>query len=102
MYSEQHKEAIQICKHMFKTMKNKNMTGNSRCEFTTGNFCLTNVIALHDEKVCTVDKEKSSRMFFYVDFSKAFAMVFCGIHMAKLVKYGLDEWMIRRMENCLD
>lgn len=60
MYSEQHKEAIQVCKHMFKTMKNKNMTGNSRCEFTTGNFCLTNVIALHDEKVCTVDKEKAA------------------------------------------
>lgn len=63
MYSRQHKEAIQICKHMFKHMKNKNMTGNSWHGFTTGNFCLTKVIALYDEKIGTVYKEKASGCF---------------------------------------
>lgn len=44
-------------------MKNKNMTGNSWRGFTTGNFCQTKVIALYDEKISTVYKEKASGCF---------------------------------------
>jgi len=59
MYSRQHKETIQTSKHMFKNMENKNMIRNSRHRFTSDEFCLTSVIALYDEMVGTVGKEKA-------------------------------------------
>lgn len=70
MYSRQHKETIQICKHMFKNTDNMNMTRNSWHGFTTGKFCLTNVIALYDEMIGTVGKEKKSRMIYVLTLAR--------------------------------
>ena len=41
-------------------MENKKMTRNSQHGFTTGKFCLTNVIALYDKMIGTVGKEKAA------------------------------------------
>lgn len=59
MCSRQHKETIQIYKHMFKNVKNKNMTKNSQHGFTTGKLYLTNLISLYDEMTGRVGKEKA-------------------------------------------
>lgn len=59
MCSRQHKETIQICKHMFKNVEKKNMPKNSQHGFTTGKFCLTNPIPLYDEMTGRVSKEKA-------------------------------------------
>jgi len=38
----------------------------------------------------------------YLDFSKAFDTVSHNILLGKLRKYGLGEWSVRWIENCLN
>ncbi|CAM4715861.1 unnamed protein product [Caretta caretta] len=85
---------------LLKHLEERKVIRNSQHEFTKGKSCLTNLIAFYDEITGSVDMGKAVDMI-YLDFSKAFDPVSHSILASKL-KYGLDEWTIRWIENWLD
>ncbi|CAM4602077.1 unnamed protein product [Lepidochelys olivacea] len=86
---------------ILKQLEERKVIRNSQHGFTKGKSCLTNLIAFYDEITGSVDEGKAVDMLF-LDFSKAFDTVSHSILASKLKKYGLDEWMIRWIENWLD
>ncbi|KAG6929206.1 hypothetical protein G0U57_006166 [Chelydra serpentina] len=82
-------------------LKEGKVIRNSQHGFTKGKLCLTNLIAFYDEITGSVDEGKAVDVLF-LDFSKAFDTVSHSILASKLKKYGLDEWMVRWIENWLD
>jgi len=74
---------------------------SSQHGFTKGKPCLTNLIAFYDGMTGWVDEGRAVE-FVYLDFSKAFDMVFHNILLRKLRKCGLDEWSVRWIENWLN
>lgn len=61
MCYRQHKETIQICKHMLKNRGKRSMIRNGWYGFTKGKFCQTNMIALYGVMIGTVGKKKAVR-----------------------------------------
>ncbi|CAM5096617.1 unnamed protein product [Natator depressus] len=86
---------------LLKHLEERKVIRNSQQRFPKGKSCLTNLIAFYDEITGSVDEGKAVNMI-YLDFSKAFDMVFHSILASKLKKYGLDEWTIRWIESRLD
>ncbi|KAG6932917.1 hypothetical protein G0U57_020385, partial [Chelydra serpentina] len=82
-------------------LKERKVIRNNQHGFTKGKSCLTNLTAFHDEITGSVDEGKAVDVLF-LDFSKAFDTVSHSILASKLKKYGLDEWTVRWIENCLD
>jgi len=70
---------------------------SSQHGFTKGKSCLTNLIAFYG----WVDEGRAVDVV-YLDFSKAFDTVSHNILIAKLRKWGLDEWTVRVTENWLN
>lgn len=78
--------------------EDKKATGRSHYVFMKGNLCLTNSIAFYDEMTGLVD-EGVAVGGVYLNFSKAFDTISHDIWMSKMMKYGLDMWTVRGMEN---
>ncbi|PKU46109.1 rna-directed dna polymerase from mobile element jockey- hypothetical protein [Limosa lapponica baueri] len=55
-------------------MEEKKVIGSSQCGFTTGQSCLTNLIAFYDDMTGWIDEGRAVDVV-YLDFSKAFATV---------------------------
>ncbi|KAK4825167.1 hypothetical protein QYF61_024556 [Mycteria americana] len=70
-------------------------------EAGSGKSCLTNLIAFYDEMTGSVDEVRALEVV-YLDFSKAFNTVCYKILIEKLMKYGLDKWTVRWIENWLN
>ncbi|CAM4368154.1 unnamed protein product [Caretta caretta] len=86
---------------ILKHLEERKVIRNSQHGFAKGKSCLTNLIDFYDEITGSVDEEKAVEVLF-LDFSKAFDTVSHSILASKLKKYGLDEWIIRWIEICLD
>jgi len=81
-------------------MEEKKVIGSSQHGFTKGKSCLTNLIAFYDGMSDWVDEGRAVDVV-YLDFSKAFDTVSHNILVGKLRKCGLDEWLVRWIENWL-
>ncbi|KAK4806341.1 hypothetical protein QYF61_017210 [Mycteria americana] len=66
-----------------------------------GRSCLTNLISFYDKVTRLVDEGKAVDVV-YLDFSKAFDMVFHSILLEKLASHGLDGCTLRWVKNWLD
>ncbi|KAK4819929.1 LOW QUALITY PROTEIN: hypothetical protein QYF61_015304 [Mycteria americana] len=69
--------------------------------FRKGRCCLTNLISFYDQVTHLVDMGKAVDVV-YLDFSKAFDMVFHSILLEKLAAHGLDGCTLRWVKNWLD
>lgn len=77
------------------------MIGNSQHGFIKGKSCPSSLNAFCDDTTGSVAEGREMDIIF-LDSSKAFDTVFFNIFIAKLVRYGLDKWIIRWVENWLD
>ncbi|GAB0209533.1 mitochondrial enolase superfamily member 1 [Grus japonensis] len=84
-----------------KHVEEKEVIGSGQHGFTKGKLCLTNVIAFYDGMTGWVDEGRAVDVV-YLDFSKAFDTVSHNILISKLRKCGLDEWILRWVENWLN
>jgi len=79
-------------------VKEKKVIRRIQHGFTKGKSCLTNLIAFYDGMTGWVDEGRAMDVV-YLDFSKAFDTV---SHNILLGKCGLDEWLVRWIENWLN
>jgi len=84
-----------------KQVEEKKFIRSSQHGFTKGKSCLTNLIAFYDDMTGWVDEGRAVDVV-YLDFSKAFDTVSHNILLGKLRKYGLDEWLVKWIENWLN
>ena len=68
--------------------------------FTRGRSCSTNLVAFYDVITGWVDEGRAVDVV-YLDFNKVFDTASYNILITKLRKCGIDEWMVRWVENCL-
>jgi len=90
-----------ILEAIIKEMKENKVIRSSQHGFTKGKSCLTNLIAFYDDMTGWVDEGRAVDVV-YLDFSKAFDTVSHNILLGKLRKYGLDEWLVKWIENWLN
>ena len=73
---------------------------SSQQGFTREKSFLTNLLAFYDIITIWVDGERAVDVV-YLDFSKVFDTVSHNILVIKLRKSGMDEWMVRWIDNYL-
>jgi len=73
-----------------KQVEEKKVIRSSQHGFTKGKSCLTNMTAFYNGMTSCVDEGRAVDIV-YLDFSKAFDMVFHNIHLGKLRKCGQEE-----------
>ncbi|PKU39996.1 rna-directed dna polymerase from mobile element jockey- hypothetical protein [Limosa lapponica baueri] len=83
-----------------KHMEEKKAIRSSQRGFTKEKLCLTNLIAFYDIMTGWIDVGRAVDVN-YLDFSKAFDTASHSILIAKLRKFGLEEWTVRWIENWL-
>ena len=83
-----------------KKLEEKNVTRSCQHVFNMGKSCLRNLIAFYDVITGWVDGRRAVDVV-HLDFNKAFDTVSHNILVMKLRKYGIDEWMVRWIENLL-
>ncbi|PKU40857.1 rna-directed dna polymerase from mobile element jockey- hypothetical protein [Limosa lapponica baueri] len=81
-------------------LEEKKAIRSSQHGFTKGKSCLTNLIAFYDGITGWMDEKRAVGVV-YLDFSDAFNTVSHSILIAKLRKYGLEEWTVKWIENWL-
>jgi len=90
-----------ILEVIIKQVEKKNVTRSSQHGFTKGKSYLTNLTAFYDGMAGWVVEGRAVDVV-YLDFSKAFDTVSHNILLGKLRKCGLDEWLVRWIENWLN
>jgi len=87
-----------ILEVIFKQVEKKQVIRSSQHGFTKGKSYLTNLIAFYAGMTGWVE-EGGAVDVVYLDFSKAFDTVSHNTLLGKLRKCGLDEWLVRWIEN---
>jgi len=90
-----------ILEVIIKQVEEKKVIRSSQHGFTKGKSYLTNLIAFYYGVTGWVDEGRAV-VVVYLDFSKAFDTVSHNILLGKLRKCGLDEWLVRCIENWLN
>jgi len=90
-----------ILEVIIKQVEEKKVIRSSQHGFTKGKSCLTNLIAFDDDMTNWVDEGRAVDVV-YLDFSKAFNTISHNILLGKLRKCGLDEWLVKWIENWLN
>jgi len=86
---------------IIKQVEEKKVIRSIQHGFTKGKSCLTNLIAFYDGMTGWVDEGRNVDVV-YLDFSKAFDIVFHNILLGKLRKCGMDVWSVTWIENWLN
>ncbi|PKU41435.1 rna-directed dna polymerase from mobile element jockey- hypothetical protein [Limosa lapponica baueri] len=81
-------------------MEEKKAIRSSQHGFTKGKSHQTNLIDFYDGMTGWMDEKRAVDVVYH-DFSKAFNTVSHSILIAKLRKYGLDEWTVKWIETWL-
>jgi len=84
-----------------KQVEEKKVIRSSQHGFTKGKSCLTNLIAFYDGMTGWVDGGRDVDVV-YLEFSKALNTISHNIFLGKLRKCGLDEWLVKWIENWLN
>lgn len=84
-----------LLEEISKQRRGKKLIGSIQHGFVMGTSCLTKLIAFCDEMIGFVDKGR------IVDVVWTFDIVSHSILVAKLVRYGLDNWTVNCVENYL-
>lgn len=74
--------------------KDKKVIWSSQHGFIKGKLCPSSLNVFCDDRTGSVDEEREAGVVF-LDSSKSSDTVFFNIFISKLVRYGLDNWMIR-------
>jgi len=90
-----------ILEVIIKQVEEKKVIRSSKHGFTKGKSCLTNLIAFYDGMTGWLDEGRAVDVV-YLDFCKVFDTVCRTILTGKLRKCGLDEWLVRWIEKCLN
>ena len=83
-----------------KHLEEKKVIRNNQHVFVKGKSRSTNLVVFSDSITSWVDGGRAVNVI-YLDFSKAFGAVSHDILIWKLRKCGIDEWMLRWVENWL-
>ena len=83
-----------------KQLEEKKVIRNNQHVFVKGKSRSTNLVVFSDSITSWVDGGRAVDVI-YLDFSKAFGAVSHDILIWKLRKCGIDEWMLRWVENWL-
>lgn len=78
-----------ISEHIYLCRKEKNVTGNSQHGFTECQSCLAKLTYTHDKTTGFRDEGRAVDVI-YIDFSKAFKILFHHILVSELGCYGRD------------
>ena len=78
-----------------KQTRDKELIDSVQHGFSMGTSRLIKLIASCDEMICFVDKGRT------VNVVWPFDIVSRSMHIARLVKYGLDKWIVNSVENYL-
>lgn len=75
--------------------------GSSENIFMKGQIMPENIVAFCNGMTSSVGEGKTVDIC-GLDLCKTFSAVSCNIHIDKLMKYGLDKWTVRWIDNCLN
>lgn len=90
-----------ILESIYRHVKDKKAFRSIQHEFTKGKSCLTGLINFYDDMTALVDEGRAVDIV-YLDFRKVFDTVSHSILTEELVKHGLNEQMLRWIENWLN
>ena len=79
-------------------LEKKKVIRSSQNGFTRGRLCSTNPVAFYDVITGWVDEGRAVDVV-YLDFNKVFDTASYNILITKLRKCGIDEWMVKWVEN---
>ena len=79
---------------VFKQAKENKVMKSSQHGFTNEKSCLTNLEAFYDLMTGWTDEGRAVDIV-YLEFSKGFVTVFHNVLVMKLIKCGIDEWLVR-------
>lgn len=77
-------------------IKNKDVTGDSQCDFTKSNLYLTNLLVFYDRVTALMDDGRVTDIT-YLDLCKAFDTILHDILVSKLERHG--GWTTRWIRN---
>jgi len=90
-----------ILEVIIKQVEEKKVIRSGQHACTKEKSCLTNLMAFYDVMTGWVDDGRAVDVV-YLEFSKAFDTVSHNIPTGKLRKCGLEEWLVRWIENWLN
>lgn len=89
-----------LLKTMLRHMENREVICDSQHSFTTGKWCLANLVAFFFGDTALLNEGRATDII-HLDSCKAFDAVLHNILISKLERHGFPEWATWWIRNCL-